>query len=1001
VNNLLEKLNEEQKKAVTAENEPLLIVAGAGTGKTRVITYRIAYLIQEKKIPPNEILTLTFTEKAANELQERIDQLVPYGFNDVCVETFHSLGYKIIKDNSYFLGLPPSFQLLTQADQIVFITDNIDKFPLEKLSSPGNPLKYVDGLIKVFSRIKDENISIQEYQNYLNEFKNKIEQIKKIESNNDEFKKLEDEYIIQKEICNAYIKYEELKLKQSYIDYGDLITLPLKLFNNNKNILEKYQQKFKYILVDEFQDTNYAQFLLLHILIEKSQNITVVADDDQSIFKFRGACLSNVLQFKKIYKNTKQIVLTKNYRSNQIILDAAYRLIQNNNPDRLEVTNNINKKLISQKEGETPQLPVVHLYFDTNQTEADTVAKIIKKFIDEKKYKYKNFAILVRRNSDAEEFIKSLIYYGIPWNFSGNKGLYDTLEIKLLLCFLRVISNPNDSISLHYLATSEIYKCSPYELAKINSETRYYNRILYDIFKDIINGDTSKYIPKDQLKLEFKTDPFDISESTKQKLSKLISDMDKYIELSQQISTAELLYKFLHEKGILKQLTEIKDINSVRKANNIAKFYRIIDRISQLTKYNRVIEFVDYISKLIDAGDDPEQSFPEIDTDEVKILTIHKAKGLEFEVVFMVSLVEDRFPSTDRHEQLELPAELIKEIPVSGDFHIEEERRLFYVGMTRAKDILYLTHSRDYGGKRTKKVSRFVQEALDIIVDPEKYISSSSEDIINRYKTQTLLDKKGLETILKNDILSLSAYAIDDYLTCPLKYKYVHILRIPLLKHHAVVFGSVIHDVLREYNLAKKENRKFTLNDLLDIYEKLWQSTGFLTREHEEKRKQQGKQALINYYNLSEQLNIIPYEIEQEFSFILNETIQQVRITGRIDRIDKRNSEFVIVDFKTGSTCETKEKANIETKKSKQLSIYSLAFKNRFNRLPDKLELHFIEKNIIGEIKPDLNTIEKIIQNINKVIDGINKLNFEPNPNVFSCMWCAYSNICPSRINSV
>src|SRR3989338_3333067 len=457
----------EHLAAATHGEGPLLIIAGAGTGKTKVITHRIAHLI-ESGVNPNQILALTFTEKAAGEMEERVDRLVPYGYSNVWISTFHSFGDMVLRDNVLEIGLTPDFKVLSEAERIIFLQDNLFELPLNYYRPLGNPTKYLSAVAGLISRLKDEDVGPEEYVAYA-----------------EELKKSEAELIQQDELAKTYAKYQELMARHGYMDFGDQVVLPLKLFRTRPHILKRYQEKFRYILVDEFQDTNYAQFQLVRLLAEGHRNINVVADDDQSIYKFRGAAISNVLGFQKLYLDAKLITLTKNYRSIQPILDSAYRLISHNNPDRLEVKSGIDKKLIAEKQeigaGQEaigkpiansllPIAPVKHLHFDTITKETETVAEMIEEKVSRNKMQearnkkqdlqlttdnlqlsYKDFAILVRANIDAEPFLKALKDKGIPHRFSGNQGLYSREEIRLLIAFLNVITNFNDSMSLFHL----------------------------------------------------------------------------------------------------------------------------------------------------------------------------------------------------------------------------------------------------------------------------------------------------------------------------------------------------------------------------------------------------------------------------------------------------------------------------------------------------------------------------------------------------------------------
>ena len=366
----MEGLNVQQQEAVTSTEGPLLIIAGAGTGKTTAITRRIAYLIEKKLAKPSEILALTFTEKAAGEMEERVDVLVSYGYIDTWIGTFHSFGNRVLQENAIDLGLSPDFKVLTRPSQILFFQQNLFAFKLSYYRPLSNPTKFIEAILQFISRCKDEDISPVDYKRYVRKFKKtnprKLGLTKK---------EWEAEVERQEELANVYERYESLKTNAGLVDFGDQITLTLKLFREKPTILKKYQQQFKYILVDEFQDTNWAQNELVKLLAKPKDNICVVADDDQSIYRFRGAAISNVLEFKKTYLQAKIVTLLENFRSGQPILDSAYRLIRHNDPDRLEVKENINKKLLAVNKNSSG--PPKEIYAETLSDEADAVAKKI------------------------------------------------------------------------------------------------------------------------------------------------------------------------------------------------------------------------------------------------------------------------------------------------------------------------------------------------------------------------------------------------------------------------------------------------------------------------------------------------------------------------------------------------------------------------------------------------------------------------------------------------
>lgn len=930
--------------AVCHRGSPLLVIAGAGTGKTTVITRRIAWFITEEKIPPSQILAVTFSDKAAYQMENRVDLLIPYGYTNYTISTFHSFGDRILKDNALEIGLPGDFKVLTNAEQVIFLKEHLFELPLRRYRPLTNPTRYLQALVKLIIRCKDEDIGPLEYINY-------------VENLPDETEEEKDYKERQLELSYSYKKYEELMKEAGFIDFGDQITLVLKLFRENPYILQKYRERYTHILIDEFQDTNFSQFEMIKML--SPFNITVVADDDQSIYKFRGAAISNILNFQKTFPEHKTIVLKKNFRSLQPILDASYRLIKNNNPNRLEYTEGIDKHL----EGRSPtgKKPIFILY-DSATSEADGVCKIIKEKIEAKESP-RDFAILVRANADAEIFKRTLNLFGIPSYFSGDTGLYFQPEIMMLLAFLRLINNCDDTLSLYYLSQSPIYQMNQYDLTRLMAESSNKKRSLWSVFNN-----------HNLLVLD----------ETREIIERIKKDITRFIELSSRVSPGELLYQFL-STSYIPELTSNLSKENERKLLNIGRFFEIIKSIQPLLRYNRLPELVSHLDLLIEGGDDPGAVEPEPEEELVRILTIHKAKGLEFKYVFITGLVQRRFPSSNRGELLEIPSSLIKDILPGGDFHLQEERRLFYVGMTRAKDELYLSAALDYGTKRPWKVSQFVYEALDI--PKEAPLASSSLDKIESVReiSPEVKEENG-------GLITLSSYQIDDYITCPLKYRYVHILKGFIQKHPAVIYGNALHAAVSFYNKRKMEGKFTTIDDLINIFEQSWITEGFISKEHEDRMKDEGKKVLKAFFEREEKDGKVPTYVEWDFKVMVD---NDIKLIGRFDRVDVLDDEVIISDFKS-SDVSSKKRADERTKESLQLAIYGFSWYKLYNKIP-KVSLVFLESGVVGEYVLKEKDLTRIEEKIRFVASGIRRKNFNPIANYNNCFYCAYQRICSSN----
>ena len=952
---ILEGLNPPQTAAVAHETGPLLIIAGAGTGKTTVITRRIAYLIATRRARPSEILALTFTDKAAAEMEERVDTLVPYGYADVQISTFHAFGDRLIKENALELGLTPEFRVLTRAEQIIFLRDHLFEFPLRHYRPLGDPTRHLQAILTQFSRLKDEDVGPDEYLSLAEGL---------VAAATDDESRLHAEQ--QLELARTYAQYQTLMARLGQIDFGDQIVEALRLFRTRTHVLRRYQERFKHILVDEFQDTNYAQFELVKLLAARQRNVVVVGDDDQAIFRFRGASMSNILAFDRAYPDAKQVVLQENRRSPQAILDAAYRLIQHNNPDRLEVAQKIDKRLVSiVGRGTDPE----HLAFDTVSTESDQVAEIIREE-HERGRPYRDFAILVRMNSDADQYLRALNVRGIPWTFSGNAGLYGRPEVRLLIAFLRTVAHPDDSVSLHYLASSDIYQVPIVDLTKCATYADRKHRWLFDVLRAV-------------------PEEIAVTEDGAGAVARLMADLERYMELAREHPTGEVLYQFLVDSGLMTRYAKAP-AELEQEVQNVSKFFTRVKDAARVLKYDNVREFVNHLDALIDAGDDPAVAEADTETPAVHVLTVHKAKGLEWPVVFMVECMQNRFPSTRRSDPVEMPPALIKDALPTGDFHEQEERRLFYVGMTRAKERLYLTSAEDMGGRRKWKVSQFVLEALDLPKDAARPFRARAIEQLRRLAPAPAHAGLTLAPMGDDEALAISHRQVDDYETCPLKYQYVHILRIPLRQHHSVVYGSALHSAVEFYLRRRAAGNYTSLEDFLRAFDQAWRNEGFLTREHEEQRKRAGVAALTRFYHEEEASGQKPTEVECEFGFDLGLD----RVRGRFDRVDETPEGLVIVDYKSSDVADQR-KADQRAKDSLQLKIYALAQHEMTGRLPARVELRFLETGLIGRHVPTREDLETAREAIKAAAGGIRRREFEATPEYQSCRYCAYNQICP------
>jgi len=977
---ILEGLNEEQRQAVIHENGPLLIIAGAGTGKTTVITRRIAWLMQEKKLGADNILTLTFTEKAAGEMEERIDQLLPYGYMDLWVSTFHAFCERVLKQYAIDIGLPPDFTILDQTDQALLVREHIDEFDLDYYKPLGNPTKFIHALLAHFSRAKDEGITPEEYLAYAEELKQNEDQ--------QEFAKGEDipEHLRIAEIANAYHTYQRLLLENSAFDFGDLILYTLQLLKKRPKIAEAFQKQFKYVLVDEFQDTNHAQYELVRALLSDEKNITVVGDDDQSIYKFRGASISNILEFKKDFSDSSEVVLTRNYRSKQNILDLAYGFIQQNNPNRLEVSlgKKISKKLVSERKGSAQ---IEHMHLANQEQEARRVVEKIVEIKKEGDTTWSDFAILVRANDHANLFLSMLERNGIPYQFVAARGLYQQPVVLDLINYLKLLDNYHEQKATYRVLGFPHINLPISDIMQLNEQSRRTNTPLFELLKTIrmVKGVSSASIPK---------------------IEKLVSLIEKHTFAAKKESVGQVALRALRETGYLSNVTERKDPASIQNTLYLTQFFKKIQGFEESHPESTVKDFLKEIELAQDVGDTGAIGNSwEVGPDTVKVMTVHGAKGLEFRYVFIVSLVDKRFPSIERKEPIELPDALVKETIPEGDVHLEEERRLFYVALTRAKDGLFLTSAEDYGGLRAKKPSRFLTE---LGFEPKIEVLEKSlleQDDVPEIQTDEM------KLIRSRIPKKFSFTQFQAFKSCPKQYKYAHILQIPAEGRFTFSFGKTMHSVMqRVFELATERARGGKQTDLFEaaaipdkdveipfdeikkIYEEEWLNEWYVSKKHEEEYFEKGKEELHAFHALHGGKFKPALHLEKGFTL----KVGGHSVKGQIDRVDRIDGGVRIVDYKTGKPPDPSK--NMPASDLWQLYLYARAAKEALKEKPVTLSYYYFDLGQYIDIEWNEKDEQKIMQKTEESIEGILKSNFIATPSKFVCKYCDFKDICEDSL---
>ena len=632
MNNMLDKLNERQKEAVLATEGPVLVLAGAGSGKTTVLVNRIAYMISEKHIRPWNILAITFTNKAAREMKDRIERLLGDTAKDMWIGTFHSVCVRILRSCIDLLGYSRDFVIYDTADTKTVMKECLRELDIDEKSFP------VRNVLSIISNAKNDLMDAATFENvYKSDYRMSI-------------------------IAKIYYRYQTKLRKNNAVDFDDIILNTVKILSENPDVLSKYQDKFQYILVDEYQDTNNSQYLLINLLAQANRNLCVVGDDDQSIYKFRGANIGNILNFEDDYSDVQKITLDQNYRSTQNILDAA-NSVKSNNKGRMG-------KSLWTSNGDGNK---VFVYTGTNEyDEARYIARQIKKHFDEQG-SFSDCAILYRTNAQSRVIEEMLMRESVPYKVLSGLRFYDRKEIKDIIAYLRVVYNPNDDVSLARIINEPKRKIGNATLEKARNIAREKETSLYDV---ISHADDYP---------EFKT--------AIKKLLSFSEIIQSLIKLKDTVTIEDLTGRILNDTGYMPALVMEDTTESKTRIENLGEFISVITEFEKNEETGNTLgEFLENISLVsdIDGYDENE--------DSAILMTIHSAKGLEFPIVFLSGLEEGLFPGMRSME---------------SDDDIEEERRLCYVAITRAKEQLYITKtiSRTIHGKTMPTTaSRFFKE---------------------------------------------------------------------------------------------------------------------------------------------------------------------------------------------------------------------------------------------------------------------------------------------------
>ncbi len=983
---LLEGLNPSQAAAVTHTTGPLLIVAGAGTGKTTVLTRRYVHLLQSggvdgKKLTTDNLLALTFTEKSAAEMEDRVLQLLPNGTYDFWISTFHGFCQRILERYALEIGLPNHFTLITETDAWLLLKRRIHELPLDHYRPLGNPVKFLSALLHHLSRAKDEGVSPEQYLTFAEEL---------ALDGDAEF--VTGERARLKELAECYAVYRNMLREEGLLDFGDLIVETLRLLRECPHVLKELREQFRFILIDEFQDTNWAQYELIKLLAGTDKNLTVVGDDDQAIYKFRGASLANILQFKEDFPEAVTVTLTDNYRSHQEILDAAYGFITKNNPNRLEIRlahEGLDKRLAAAK-GEGGKVAVD--WYARLEDEAEGVARrILSLKQKDPTLSWNDIAILSRSNDGAEPFTFALERHGVPYRFFASRGLYAKPIILDLVALLSLCDGTRESTSVWRAMTAPNYAFSMEDIRSFLGYASKHSVSLWEAVEAHRHPELAEIL----------------SDSSHACADRFVSDILKLSEDARRETPLKVLQLALEHTGYLAAVMQRSEDEKIEDIALLNGFVSRVKRHESATHGPNLKGFLEELRLEIESGEEGAlQIDPDAGPELVKVMTVHASKGLEFRHVFIVSVVDQRFPTRPRSEAIPLPAGLINERLEEGNPHLEEERRLMYVAMTRAKESLTLTGADDYGGARKKKPSVFLEEAQ---LEIPALATKTKADLLHLVPAKPVLFPAKTETESFPLKRRFSFTQLAAFQTCGLQYKFAHVYKIPVLGKHQKSFGQAIHltfqDIL-QINLDRLKVQQtdlfaavpvqgfqLTMAEALAIYEARWAENDhwYPDRKMYDEYHAEGRAATKR---LVEEWQAAPPEVaflEAPFEWRVGEH----SLKGKVDRIDRLpNGHFAILDYKTGRA---KDSDELDTGAKEQLWIYQMAMEERGIPI-DRLTYVYVLEGRTAQV--DLlqgEEREEFRQDLLSRMEDILRSDFRPNPSPFICKNCDFKHICEYR----
>src|SRR5437588_10481435 len=921
-------LTDAQKTAVAHTRGPLLIVAGAGTGKTRVLVERYRRL-RTQGVPAEQILLLTFTEKAAREVLDRVELEDELPAGERFVLTYHAFAQRFLQEEGWLCGIPKAFRIVSEVRKWELMRDVLLTQRPPHLFHAQRPSERIAELLKLVERLKQELVSPDEFVSWAGRMAD-----------------VEDPVVAaQREAALVYRDYQQRLLVEERLDFDDTIYYTVQLLINQPSVAARQSQRFTHLMVDEFQDTNFGQSRLLELLAGPERNLCVVGDDDQSIYKFRGASVANLRRFRSVFPDAAMVRLEQNFRSRGPILRAAGRLIALD-PERLE------KRLIATR-GEGRAVSVLTA---TNVTEeADAVAAYVKTAIDEGRHRPNAIAILLRAHAHLHNFARALQRIGVAYQVSGGRGFYQQPEIKDCLAYLRAVDGPDDTVCLMRLLSLPRYAVDPVQAGRWARRARDDGRRFFDV----------------------------LAEVEEQGAGHLTADLRRFSAKALRLGVDDLFYEVMEQTRYLDLERFAGPIERLQVSANVQKLAELMPGYCDEHQDHHLAAYLKHLDAT-EAAQADEEIAPLDDTvNAVHLMTVHQAKGLEFDLVIVPHLVEGRFPSNRRSEGLSLPNELLKEELPPAELHLAEERRLAYVALTRACEEVVCTLAGRYEGVKDWRPSRFL---TPIRGDEARELAAAS--LLAPPLSGTVEVARQVELPLNDapPITALSYTQVDTYLRCPQMYQYRFVFRLPTRPRPQMQFGRILHEALKDALGSIERDRPLTWDMLDAAYVAAWARERFCAPEQAPSLQDLGRTYLRRALDAGDLSK--PLLLEQPFSL----RVDGLRLSGRIDRVDRHpDGSYEVIDYKTGSA-----KRAVELQRDLQLGVYALAARDVFRFDPLSLSYYYLETGPRVTVDKPTDRLEEDRQTIVNVAEGIRADRFPAKPDRMKCSGCDFRLLCPS-----